>query len=93
MFGVHLAVGVVCCCECGCASGKLGVVRSMGLDRECLVMIIYVRVGFTGLWLGYNGLRYGSDQGIAKSPGKPWKMARLEIYGRRKNWVNFFLSL
>ena len=47
----------------------------------------------TGLWLGYNGLRYGPDQGIAKSPGKPWKMARLEIYGRRKNWVHFFSSL
>ena len=45
MFGVNLAVGVVCCCECGCASGKLGVVRSMGLDRECLVMIMYVGVG------------------------------------------------
>ena len=45
MFGVILAVGVVCCCECGCASGKLGVARSMDLDRECLVMIMYVGVG------------------------------------------------
>ena len=36
-----------------------------------------------GLWLGYSGLRYGPDQVIAKSPGKPPKMARLEIYGRR----------
>ena len=33
----------------------------------------------TGLWLGYNGLRNGPDQVITKSPGKPWKMAGLEI--------------
>ena len=47
----------------------------------------------TGLWLDYNGLRYGPDQGIAKSPGKPWKMARLEIYGRKTIWLIFFLHL
>ena len=47
----------------------------------------------TGFWLGYDGLRYGPDQGIAKSPGKPWKMARLEIYGRRKKLGELFFSL
>ena len=29
----------------------------------------------------HQGLRYGPDQVIAKSPGKHWKLACLEIYG------------
>ena len=45
----------------------------------------HVCIGLTGLWLGYNGLRYGPDQGIAKSPGKFWKVVSLKIYGTRKN--------
>ena len=37
-----------------------------------------------------NGLRYGPDHVIAKSPGKPWKMASLEIYGKRNLFVKIF---
>ena len=37
-----------------------------------------------------NGLKYGPDHMIAKSPGKPWKMASLEIYRRRNLFVKLF---
>ena len=43
----------------------------------------------TGLWLGYDGLRYGPDHVIAYSSGKPWKMAHLEE--EEEKFVNFFI--
>ena len=49
-----------------------------------------LRKHVTGLWLGYNGPRYGCDQLNAKSPGKPWKMVGLEISGRRKKLGDIF---
>ena len=64
MFGVFLAVGVVCCCECGCASGKLGVARSMDLDRECLVMIMYVGVGLVVRLNNNKGVIMGESVGV-----------------------------
>ena len=65
MFGVILDVGVVCCCECGCASGKLGVARSMGLDRECLVMIMYVGVGLLVCLSIDKGVVMGESVGVS----------------------------
>ena len=38
----------------------------------------------TGLWLGYNMLRYGPDQVIAKSHGKPWKTDWLDYTEYKK---------
>jgi hypothetical protein len=61
-----------------------------GMPKPSLVAANYIckytAASTTGLWLGYNGLRYGPDQAIAKSPQKPWKMAGLEINARRKKF-------
>ena len=55
------------------------------LNVECLMLKAH-----TGLWLGYNGLRYGHDQVFAKSHRKNRNLARLEIYGRKKIGRNLF---
>ena len=58
MLGVVVTVCVVCDCERGCAVGKLccfavlklGVDINVGLDKEGLVLVMYVGVGLVLVW-------------------------------------------